>query len=108
MINTIFIAVLPAAVFAADIHLSPSGPVSTPLAARDAARAAAKPARIVVADGVYPLTAALELDDKDSLTSWEAAQGAKPVFEGGRAIAGWQKAGGGQWKAVISDKSWFF
>ncbi|MGB3119875.1 MAG: hypothetical protein WBE58_13725, partial [Verrucomicrobiales bacterium] len=58
---------LPSApVLAADILLSPSGPLSTPQAARDAARTAPKPVRIVVAEGVYPLTEPVVLTREDS------------------------------------------
>ncbi|MBE2204816.1 MAG: hypothetical protein IAE94_10810, partial [Chthoniobacterales bacterium] len=42
--------------WSADIVLSPGGAISTPEAARDAARLAAKPARILVGKGVYPIT----------------------------------------------------
>ncbi|MCB1076227.1 MAG: right-handed parallel beta-helix repeat-containing protein [Verrucomicrobiae bacterium] len=101
-----FAVVFPAS--AADIILSPSGPISTPLAARDAARAAAKPVRIVVEAGTYPLTEALALEAKDSEVTWESAPNAKPVFTGGRSITGWTKAEGGLWKAPLRDPQWQF
>ena len=63
---------------AADIVLSPSGPVSSPQAALAAARAAQKPVRILVSDGVYPITKALSLGAEDSGVTWEAAADAKP------------------------------
>ncbi len=92
---------------AADITLSPSGPIATPLAARDAARAATKPARIIVSEGVYSLTEAIDLSAADSEVTWEAADGAKPVFSGGKAITGWVKDGD-VWKAPLPDKAWKF
>ena len=93
---------------AADIVLSPSGPVSSPQAAHAAGRAAQKPVRILVSDGVYPITEALSLGAEDSGVTWEAADGAKPVFSGGKAITGWTKADGGLWKASLPDKAWKF
>jgi hypothetical protein len=93
---------------AADLVLSPSGPIATPLAARDAARAAEKPVRILVADGTYPMTEPLVLGPEDSGVTWEAAPGAKPLFTGGRAITGWTDAGDGIWKAALPDPAWYF
>ncbi|MBE2204930.1 MAG: hypothetical protein IAE94_11400, partial [Chthoniobacterales bacterium] len=52
----LFFPVALGSLWSADIHLSPEGPVSTLEAARDAARLAAKPARILVGKGVYPIT----------------------------------------------------
>lgn len=93
---------------AAEIELSPSGPIATPQAARDAARAAEKPVRILVAGGHYAMSEALALGPEDSGTVWEAAPGAKPVFTGGRRIGGWEKVEEGLWKAVLPDKDWVF
>ena len=88
-----------------EIQLSPSGPISTPQAARDAARAAAKPVRIIVGDGVYPMTQAIELTSVDSQTTWE---GKHAIFSGGRSVTGWTKAEGGVWRAALPDKAMFF
>jgi hypothetical protein len=87
---------------AADIQLSPTGPISTPQAARDAARAAPKPARIIVADGTYALKEPLALTAEDSKTEWVAAPGASPVFSGGERIAGWKERDG-LWVASIPE-----
>lgn len=106
--STSFLLVGASLSFGADIHLSSSGPIATPQAARDAARSAPKPVRIVVSDGVYPLTGAMALDDKDSQTTWEAAPNAKPIFSGGKAITGWTKADKGVWKAPLPDKAMKF
>ncbi len=96
---------------AADISLSLSGPINTPQAARDAARAAPKPVRIVISDGVYPLTEGLTLGTEDSQVTWEAAPDAKPVFTGGKVITGWQKVNPGLWKVSlpeVKEGKWFF
>ena len=93
---------------AADIKLSPTGEVSTLTAARDAARTASKPARVIISDGVYPMTEALALVAEDSQVTWEAAPGAKPIFSGGKAITGWSKVKDGLWKAALPDKGWKF
>lgn len=90
---------------AADIQLSPTGPISTPQAARDAARAAPKPARIVVAPGSYPLTETLTLGAEDSQVTWS---GKDATFTAGKPITGWQKTEGGLWKAPLPDKAWTF
>lgn len=97
--------------FGGDVTLSPGGPISTPQAARDAARKAAKPARIVVAEGAYALSEPLVLGAEDSQVTWEAAPGARPVFTGGKVITGWQKAAEGLWKAEVpgvKDGKWSF
>jgi hypothetical protein len=48
-----------------DIHLSPTSPIATLQAARDAARSPTIPVRIIVSDGVYSITEALTLGDED-------------------------------------------
>ncbi len=109
MIRRVLLLLAPASLaFTAEIELSPSGPIATPQAARDAARTAEKPVRILVAEGTYEMTAPLELGPEDSGVTWEAAPGAKPVFTGGRAIEGWEKVGEGLWKAALPDPSWHF
>jgi hypothetical protein len=93
---------------AADIELSPSGPLKTPQAALEAARAAKKPVRVLVADGTYAMTGPLTLGPEDSGVTWETAPGAKPVFTGGRELTGWTEVEKGLWKAPIPDKNWNF
>jgi len=96
---------------AADIQLSPDGPISTPAAARDAARKAEKPVRINIAAGVYPLAEPLMLTAEDSQVTWEAAPDAKVVFSGGKQIKGWQDVGNGLWKAEVPEVkagTWYF
>jgi len=94
--------------YSRDIVLDPAGPISTPLAARDAARKADKPVRIVVNQGRYAIAEAIDLTAEDSETTWQAAPGARPVFDGGRRISGWQQADQGLWKASLADRDWDF
>ena len=90
---------------AADIHLSRTGPISTPQAARDAARTAPKPVHIIVAPGVYPLTETLTLGKEDSQVTWT---GTNATFTAGKPITGWKKTDSGLWKATLPDKAWKF
>lgn len=94
---------LASAALAADVSLSPAGPMFTPQAARDAARSLPKPVRVIVAEGTYALTEPLMLDAQDSGVHWEAAAGARPTFEGGRAITGWVAQKDGLWKAPVPE-----
>jgi hypothetical protein len=98
----VFLAAISAS--AQTITVSPAGPIRTPAAARDAARAARRAGRtgtvtIQIADGVYFLSETLVLTPEDSDTVWEAAPGARPVISGGRVIAGWKKSSGPVWTA---------
>jgi len=99
------------ATFAADITLSPSGPISTLTAARDAARKAPKPVTITIADGTYSVTEPLVLGPEDSQVTWAAAPNAHPIITGGRAIKGWTQLPGGLWKADLPEVpagQWYF
>ncbi|OYW74180.1 MAG: hypothetical protein B7Z37_18980 [Verrucomicrobia bacterium 12-59-8] len=91
--------------FATDIQLSATGPITTPQAARDAARAAPKPVHIIADAGMYPVTETLTLSEDDSQVTWS---GKDTVFMAGKAITSWQKADGGLWKAAVPDKAWKF
>ena len=88
---------------AAEITLSPNGPIRTLQAARDAARIAEHPVRIVIDAGTYPLTQLLELGAEDSEVHWVAAPGARPVIEAGRAITGWRQTADGLWRAPVPE-----
>src|SRR5688500_329350 len=82
-----------ASVHALTIELKPDGNISNLSAARDAARKARADGdqgtiTVRVADGVYPLTDPVVFEPQDSDVTYEAAPGAKPVFEGGRKIPG--------------------
>ena len=77
------------------------GPLASLPGARDAIRklkAAAtlrEPLQVVVADGTYPLSETIFFTPEDSGTPecpirYRAAEGARPVFTGGRTIAGFK------------------
>jgi len=71
------------------------GPVRTLAKARDLLRAAPDGAKtVVLADGLYPLTAPLELGPQDSGVTWRAADVAKPVISGGVEVTEWRQADG--------------
>lgn len=98
------------------------GPLASLAGARNAVRRLATkgpkagPVRVVVADGVYPLTAPVVFEPRDggwaqSPVVYEAAPGAKPVFCGGRAIGGFQPGPQGLWVAdvpQVRDGQWYF
>ena len=98
------------------------GPIATLTRARNIIRkwkSAApldEPVRVIVADGVYPLTLPLVLTPQDSGTklcpiSYERASGASPVISGGRVITGFQPAADGIWQAEIPEVAagtWYF
>ena len=90
------------------------GPLATLTGARDAVRKLkaagplTEPVRVLVADGLYPLTEPLVLAPEDSGTAkasvtYQAAPGAKPVFSGGRVIRGWQPGANGIWTTRIPE-----
>jgi hypothetical protein len=98
------------------------GPVASLAGARDAVRklkaqgALQEPVEIVVAEGRYPLKEAIVFEPRDSGTAerpitYRAADGARPIFTGGRRIAGFQAAEGGLWKVHLPDVAagkWYF
>ena len=98
------------------------GPLASLAGARDAIRklkaqgAVTKPIRVLVADGLYSLTEPLVFTPEDSGTdaapvTYEAARGARPVFSGGRVIAGWQRGTGALWQTQVPEVRsgrWYF
>ena len=69
-----------------------------------------EPVRVLVADGLYTVTSALELTPEDSGTmqspiTYEAARGAHPIFSGGRKILGWQPGAEGLWPGGSTPRS---
>jgi hypothetical protein len=86
---------------AADLVLKP-GNVAAVL---EEVRKASKPVRIIVEDGVHPITETIMLGKDDSQVTWS---GKKAVFMAGKPITGWTKAEGGLWKAPLPDKAWKF
>jgi len=114
---------------AADIYVAPSGKSTnigteaSPLGSLDQARdkirtleSRDEPIRVIVADGTYQLAGPLVLSPEDTGTSkspisYEAADGASPVFTGGRKIAGWKPTADGIWTAKIPEVAagdWYF
>jgi hypothetical protein len=94
------------------------GPLANLAGARNAIRRL-KPRQSVtvkVADGVYPLKDTLVFEPQDSGTAdapivYEAADGAHPVFSGGRKIQGFTRDEGNRWKTHLSEVAagrWYF
>jgi hypothetical protein len=85
---------------AADLVLKP-GDLAAVL---EQARKAPKPVRILVEDGVHPITETITLGKNDSQVTWS---GKNAVFMAGKPITGWVKEGE-MWKATLPDKAWKF
>ena len=100
MIRLALFFALSSSLFAADLVLKP-GNLATVL---EQARKAAKPVRIVVEDGVHPITETITLSKDDSQVTWS---GKNAVFMAGKPITGWVKEGE-MWKATLPDKAWKF
>jgi len=118
--------------FAVEFHVSPTGddastgsqqsPFASLARARDAVRALkssgplAEPVRVIVGGGHYTLGEPLVLLPQDSGTArapviYRAAPGARPIFDGGRAISGWKPGPNGLWTVRIADVAagkWYF
>jgi hypothetical protein len=75
-----------------------SGPWATLAGARDALRKLradgmlAGPANVLIQDGNYPLTEPVAFGPADSHTTFAAAPGANPVFDGGRILSAWTES----------------
>jgi hypothetical protein len=71
---------------------------------------------VIVAPGTYPLTEAMVFEPQDSGTAeapivYRAADGAKPVFTGGRKISGFKPTPDGKWKVhlpEVAEGKWYF
>lgn len=86
---------------AGQIELRPNGPISTPAAARDAARQARKPVKIIVQQGTYELAEPLVLTPEDSGVTWECAKDARVVFSGGHHLPAFQMGKDGVWEVNL-------
>ncbi|MHC4627078.1 MAG: hypothetical protein ACYTDV_08875, partial [Planctomycetota bacterium] len=98
------------------------GPLATLGGARDRLRRLrliariTEPVRVVIADGKYTLSKPFILEPQDSGVgelgvSYEAADGARPVFTGGRMITGVKRGRDGVWQTHIpdvADRRWYF
>ena len=118
--------------FALELHVAPNGddahpgtlqrPLASLTGARDAIRrrretqAIDEPIQVLVADGTYQLTAPFVLQPQDSGTStlpitYRAAEGARPMFTGGRTVTNWVPADDGVWTTKIDSvarSDWYF
>ncbi|MEI2722492.1 MAG: right-handed parallel beta-helix repeat-containing protein [Verrucomicrobiota bacterium] len=68
-------------------------------------------ALVLVQGGEYSITTPLVLTAEDSGLRFAAESGARPVFNGGRRIAGWQRGTDGVWTATVSEVAagrWYF
>ncbi len=90
------------------------GPLASLAGARDAIRrlklvvSITEPLQVIIADGNYTLNEPFVLTPPDSGTqanpvSYKAADGAKPVFTGGRTITGFKRGENGVWQTQIPD-----
>ncbi len=113
------------------LHMSPQGSdsadgsIGQPVSTLDGARLAVRKARaahpsaaitVRVAQGTYPLGQAVVFGPEDgggaeSPVVYEAAPGARPVFDGGRPIQGWQPGPSPVWTTripTVDDAPWRF
>ena len=98
------------------------GPLASLQGARDAVRRLkaqgplTEPVRVLVAEGTYSLSEPVVFTPEDSGTEkcpiiYEAAPEARPVFSGGRVIAGFQPGADGLWTAQVPEVAageWYF
>ncbi len=101
---------------------SSDGPLVSLSAARDAIRRArqtteqAVAMRVEVAGGRYELHSPFVLEPQDSGSAtapvtYAAAEGAQPVFSGGRVLRPWQQRDDGLWQTQVPEvaaKQWYF
>ena len=117
---------------AAEFYISPDGddnnsgsescPLATLAGARDAVRELkakgrlCEPVNVFIANGSYTLVEpvifeAQDSGSKDHPVVYQAADGARPVFTGGRLIGGFKRGKDGIWQAKIPDVKkgdWYF
>jgi hypothetical protein len=98
------------------------GPLGSLQGARDAVRklkaagALKQPVDVLIADGIYTLTETITFTPQDSGTAecpirYRAADGARPVFTGGRVIAGFTAQLDGTWQTRVPEVAagaWYF
>jgi len=101
-----------ASAHALTLDLKPGTDIPNLTAARDAARQAhakdaKEPITVRIAAGTYSLTDLVIFEPQDSGVTYEAAPGAKPVFTGGKKIAGWKAGADGLWTAHVEPGTTF-
>ncbi|MCB1229283.1 MAG: right-handed parallel beta-helix repeat-containing protein [Verrucomicrobiae bacterium] len=96
------------------LEVSPAGPIHSITEARDEIRKRdpKEPVRVVIADGVYPISEAIAFAPEDSGTVdrpivYEAAKGAQPVVSGGRSLPKFKAGTDGFWTTQV-DAEWKF
>jgi hypothetical protein len=104
------LAVLPTFLIAKPLVVSPGGPLKTPQAALEQARAlrragAQGPLTIQFRAGVYELAETLVLTPQDSDLVFEAAPDERVVLSGGRAVRGWTKGEHNVWTALVEGRA---
>lgn len=78
-------------------NTNPTGPWASLAGARDALRKLraagdlSGPVRVEIAEGTYRVTERVCFHDEDGDTTYVAAEGASPVFDGGRVLNGWEE-----------------
>ncbi len=97
------------------IYVSPEGddahtgveekPFRTIARAQESARALAASTNqgvtVFLMDGTFVLEETWRLDARDANTTYRAADGARPVVSGARAVTGWAPDENGRWKAQV-------
>ncbi|MBN1359697.1 MAG: right-handed parallel beta-helix repeat-containing protein [Sedimentisphaerales bacterium] len=120
--TTVILCLAPVSGWATTINVSPDGSVTTLEQARDMIREAkakaplTEPVHVVLADGRYTLSEPFVLTPADSGTEkapiyYEAAPGARPLFSGGRIIAGFAAGADGVWTVhlpAVAEGQWYF
>ncbi len=98
------------------------GPLATLVGARDAVRKLkakgplTEPVRVRIAGGTYFVTGPVVFEPQDGGTDmcpviYEAVEGARPVFNGGRVIRGFQPGAKGVWTTQVPEVkagTWYF
>ncbi len=91
------------------------GPVATLAGARDRLRALRRerkipdgPITVLIANGTYPVSGPVVFEPADGGTAaapvtYRAAPGARPIFDGGRAITGFSRRADGLWTTRVPD-----
>ncbi|MEX2577828.1 MAG: right-handed parallel beta-helix repeat-containing protein [Verrucomicrobiales bacterium] len=96
------------------LEVSPEGPLRSIADARDEIRKRQtdEAVRVVVADGIYPVSEAIVFGAEDGGSAeapvvYEAAPDARPVISGGQMIEGFTRREDGAWTAQV-DPEWRF
>ncbi len=125
LFGLLVLALLVECAWAVTLYVAPGGKegaLGSLAEARDAIRKLKEkgplkePVRVIIAEGRYALTEPFVLTTRDSGTkecpiTYEAADGARPMFSGGRKVTGFEKGKDGIWQVKIADwgsGNWYF